>query len=45
MCLWRELFGDIYPEPTGGCGGGVQGGIAAVPLVRPKRPIRDAPQG
>jgi hypothetical protein len=45
MCLWHKLFGDIYPEPPGGCDGGGQSGIAAVPLVRPKRPIVDAPQG
>ena len=45
MCLWRKLFGDIYPEAPGGCDGAGQSGIAAVPLVRPKRPIVDAPQG
>ncbi len=45
MCLWHKLFGDIYPEPPGGCDGGGQSGIAAVPLLRPKRPIVDAPQG
>jgi hypothetical protein len=45
MCLWHKLFVDIYPEAPGGCDGGGQSGIAAVPLVRPKRPIVDAPQG
>lgn len=50
MCLWRQLFGDIYPEPTGGCDGTGEAAVttnavAAVPLVRSRRPIRDAPQG
>ena len=47
MCLWRDIFGDIYPAPPGGCSGsGAAAGAAAVATVRrPKRPIRDAPQG
>lgn len=44
MCTWRQLFGDIYPEPPGGCDGG--GGAAAVGIAaQPKRPIKDTPQG
>jgi hypothetical protein len=47
MCLWRKVFGDIYPEPSGGCGGSgpavIGAGAAAVSV--PKRPIVDAPQG
>jgi hypothetical protein len=41
MCLWREVFGDIFPEPFGGCGAG---GVALIPAV-PKRTVVDAPQG
>jgi Nucleotidyltransferase domain len=41
MCLWRDVFGDIYPEPFGGCG---VGGVALIPAV-PKRKVVDAPQG
>jgi predicted nucleotidyltransferase len=41
MCLWRDVFGDIFPEPFGGCGAG---GVALVPAV-PKRKVVDAPQG
>ncbi len=41
MCLWRKVFGNIYPEPIGGCGGS---GPAVIPAV-PKRKIVDAPQG
>lgn len=52
MCLWRQVFGDAYPEPDGGCSGtgsAVVGAAAAAAVTaavrRPKRPIRDAPQG
>lgn len=52
MCLWRQVFGDVYPAPDGGCSGSgaaAVGAAAAVAAVkgwsRPKRPIRDAPQG
>jgi hypothetical protein len=41
MCLWRDVFGDIFPEPFGGCGAG---GAALIPAV-PKRKVVDAPQG
>jgi Second Messenger Oligonucleotide or Dinucleotide Synthetase domain len=44
MCLWREIFGDIFPEPSGGCDGGA--GAAAAPIVIPtRRKVVDAPQG
>jgi hypothetical protein len=48
-CLWRSVFGQIFPEPPGGCGNGtrraaVVGGAAALP-ARPRRTVRDAPQG
>jgi hypothetical protein len=51
-CLWRQLFGDAFPEPDGGCskfnlgsaiGVGIGSGVGA-PSPRP-RPIRDTPQG
>jgi hypothetical protein len=54
MCLWNQVFGDIYPEPFGGCSGSGAGAKAAAASVgagiavtsaTPKRPIRDAPQG
>jgi predicted nucleotidyltransferase len=53
MCLWHQVFGDPYPEPTGGCSGsgsavvGAAASAAAIATTvrRPKRPIRDAPQG
>jgi hypothetical protein len=41
QCLWHELFGDIFPEPYGGCGGG--GGLIAAPV--PKRRVVDSSQG
>jgi hypothetical protein len=41
MCLWRDVFGGIFPEPFGGCGAG---GVALIPAV-PKRKVVDAPQG
>jgi hypothetical protein len=49
-CLWRSVFGDVFPEPPGGCPvtqstARVVGAAAVgVGTVRP-RPIRDAPQG
>jgi hypothetical protein len=49
MCLWREVFGDIYPEPSGGCGqfaaAAVPAAVAAVNIAPARRPVRDAPQG
>jgi hypothetical protein len=41
QCLWRELFGDIFPEPYGGCGGGA----GAVLAPTPKRRVVDSSQG
>jgi len=41
QCLWNKVFGDIYPEPYGGCGTGSSLIIAPVP----KRRIVDSPQG
>jgi hypothetical protein len=48
-CLWRTIFGDIFPAPPGGCGNGAgraaaAAGAAALP-ARPRRTVRDAPQG
>jgi hypothetical protein len=53
MCLWREVFGDIFPAPEGGCSGtgvgvvavGAAAAVAGRVISRPKRPIRDSPQG
>lgn len=45
MCIWREVFGDIFPEPPGGCAK-AKGAIALITTTgRPKRPVVDAPQG
>ncbi len=50
-CHWREVFGDIFPEPEGGCkkdNGAAKLGAFAIgtgaAAVRPRRVI-DAPQG
>lgn len=40
MCLWRKVFGSIFPEPDSGC---AKGGHVVVPP--PKRKVVDAPQG
>ncbi len=44
MCKWQEIFGDIYPEPPGGCGSR-GAGVATGGAVVAKRPIRDLAQG
>jgi hypothetical protein len=47
-CLWRSIFGPIFPEPAGGCGNGsgrVAAAAAATTIPRPRRTVRDAPQG
>jgi hypothetical protein len=46
-CLWRSIFGDIFPSPPGGCGNGRRRAAAAAAVIpaRPRRPVRDAPQG
>lgn len=40
QCLWRKVFGEIFPEPYGGCGGSV-----GARVVVPKRQVVDSPQG
>lgn len=42
QCLWRKVFGEIFPEPYGGCGSGGSG-AAYAPV--PKRRVVDSPQG
>ncbi len=46
MCLWRDIFGPVYPQPSGGCakakGVGALGGTLS---AGPKRKVVDAPQG
>lgn len=41
MCAWRHVFGHIYPEPEGGCGGSGKGGVFAapafIPATRPRK--------
>ena len=49
MCLWRQIFGNAFPEPEGGCskfGLGAAGAATAIsfPPARPRR-VRDTPQG
>jgi hypothetical protein len=49
-CLWRQVFGEAFPEPEGGCSKylniitGIGGAVSVTPRRRP-RPIRDTPQG
>lgn len=49
MCHWHELFGDVYPEPSGGCNSNLISGTALTGVVATSRPaprrVRDAPQG
>lgn len=46
MCKWRKIFGDIFPEPPGGCGSSAAGaGAAAAGTAAAKRPIKDLAQG
>jgi hypothetical protein len=51
MCLWRKVFGDIYPEPDSGCAGisliGAAAAAGTAVNIAPGRrhPVRDAPQG
>lgn len=44
QCLWRKVFGDVFPEPYGGCGG-LGSGAGAAPAAVPRRPVVDSPQG
>lgn len=51
-CLWRNVFGDAFPEPPDGCaddddskiGDGLTVGIGGVGVTQP-RPVTDVPQG
>lgn len=46
MCLWREVFGSIFPEPEGGCAKAKGApALIAAGIARPKRKIVDASQG
>lgn len=45
QCLWNKLFGDIYPEPIGGCSSVAGIGAGAATFATPKRPVVDSPQG
>jgi hypothetical protein len=29
QCIWRKIFGEVMPQPTGGCDGGSSNGTAA----------------
>lgn len=42
-CLWREVFGDVFPAE--GCDGGKAAVTVGATVVRRPRPVRDAPQG
>jgi predicted nucleotidyltransferase len=44
QCLWRKVFGSVYPEPIGGCGSGASA-AAATAFATPKRRVVDSPQG
>lgn len=45
MCLWRKVFGPLFPEPPGGCGNGRPGGVPPVVVPVPQRPVQDLQQG
>jgi predicted nucleotidyltransferase len=44
ICLWREVFGDAFPEPLGGCPGSGRKTAITAPAFIP-RPVKDNPQG
>jgi hypothetical protein len=47
-CFWREVFGDIFPAPPGGCDRFKLASMAAAagaPMAVPRRPARNNPQG
>ncbi|MEJ7791980.1 MAG: hypothetical protein WKF65_08425 [Gaiellaceae bacterium] len=46
-CYWREVFGDIFPAPSGGCDRFNLGGATAAgaTFAVPRRPARNNPQG
>lgn len=46
-CYWREVFGDIFPAPPGGCDRFTLGAATAAgaTLAAPRRPARNNPQG
>jgi hypothetical protein len=45
-CYWRKVFGDIFPEPAGGCDGlGMGAAAAGAAFARPRRPAKHNPQG
>jgi hypothetical protein len=45
ICLWRKVFGAVFPEPAGGCGNGRPGGLPPVVVPVPQRPVQDLQQG
>ncbi len=44
ICEWREVLGDLFPEPPDGCKKKQVAGMIAPAFIAP-RPIRDTPQG
>lgn len=44
VCKWRDMFGDEFPDPPGGCDGGDRDGWPAIIVSTPRR-VADAPQG
>lgn len=45
ICLWRKIFGPVFPEPRGGCGNGRPGRVPPVVVPVPQRPVQDLQQG
>ena len=45
MCVWRDVFGPIFPEPPGGCTKAKGAPALITTTTRPRRPVVDAPQG
>lgn len=52
-CYWRKVFGDIFPEPEGGCsmiepggtGTGLLIGTGIGGISEPRRPVKQVDQG
>jgi predicted nucleotidyltransferase len=45
ICLWRKIFGPVFPEPPGGCGDGRPGVVPPAVVPVPQRPVQDLQQG
>ena len=44
ICLWRDLFGDEFPEPSDGCEQDDSAALGATAYIGARR-VKDSPQG